>query len=70
MFKQKRAFLGEGATNTPLGATNQNIAVPQTNNQPMVLGPQRQDESLIYMSIEQALQSADQMPLLEFISMA
>ncbi len=23
MFKQKRAFTGEGATNTPAGATNQ-----------------------------------------------
>lgn len=24
MFKQKRAFVGEGGTNTPAGATNQN----------------------------------------------
>jgi hypothetical protein len=34
MFKQKRAFLGEGATNTPAGATNQNVAAA-AQNQPI-----------------------------------
>ena len=42
MFKQKRAFVGEGGTNTPAGATNQNDAPYQATpaaNQSMGLGP-------------------------------
>ena len=35
MFKQKRAFMGEGATNTPAGAV-----VGEAQNMQMNLGPQ------------------------------
>ncbi len=34
MFKQKRAFTGVGGTNTPAGATNQNLAAQQ--QQPLI----------------------------------
>lgn len=33
MFKQKRAFIGEGATNTPSGALGQNVIGVQSNSQ-------------------------------------
>ena len=55
MFKQKRAFLGEGATNTPAGATNQNVSATtpatQENVQPMQFGPQA-EEILLNISVE------------------
>ena len=35
MFKQKRAFTGVGGTNTPAGATNQNLAALQ-QQQPLI----------------------------------
>ena len=66
MFKQKRAFVGSGATNTPAGAVGQNIPIQQ--NQPMNLGPASYgDDILIQMSVEDALLSAERQSLDEFI---
>ena len=82
MFKQKRAFTGEGATNTPAGATNQAEAgsmvdvqqMPSQAQQQQLRGSQTagttQDESLLDIPVEQALAAADQMLLPDFILMA
>lgn len=66
MFKQKRAFIGEGATNTPAGATTQPAS---DQNQQMTLGPNQMGEDvLIQMSIEDALASAERMSVDDFIT--
>lgn len=69
MFKQKRAFLGDGATNTPAGATNQSgVQESMNQNQPMSLGPQAQDDSPIYWTVEQALAYSEQLSYIDFVS--
>lgn len=68
MFKQKRAFTSEGQANTIGGAPGQ-AAQAQVLPQGMTLGPQQNQEALLQISIEQALQQSTTMPLDEFVTM-
>lgn len=68
MFKQKRAFTGEGSTNAPAGSQAQPAAAQMAQN--MALGPQQNQETLIQMSVEQALAQSTTMPLEEFVALA
>ena len=57
MFKQKRAFTGEGATNTPAHATAHAAAQATTVQEQakVTLGPQETTDNLLQISVDQAL---------------
>lgn len=78
MFKQKRAFTGEGATSAAAGTSIQpQPQTAQVQQQPQmpamgagqVTTTTPQEEALIEMPIEEALQKAETMQFPDFILM-